>query len=80
MKDADRIEAIQRNICRVIRGKDEVVRVLVAALLAGGHVLLEDVPGVGTCVGKALAKSVSSGCSRIQFTPDLLPADIRRQG
>ena len=58
-------------------GKPRVVRLCVVALLAGEHVLLEDVPGVGkTLVGKALAKSIDGQFCRIQFTPDLLPSDI----
>jgi MoxR-like ATPase len=62
---------------QVVLGKAEVVRLCVVALLAGEHVLLEDVPGVGkTLVAKALAKSVSGEFFRIQFTPDLLPSDI----
>ncbi len=77
MKDAEQIEAIRQNICRVIRGKDKVIHILVVALLADGHVLIEDVPGVGkTTLSKALTKSISSEGSRIQFTPDLLPSDI----
>lgn len=71
------IRQLEANISRAVFGKDEVVRLCVVALLAGEHVLLEDVPGVGkTLVGKALAKSVSGSFRRIQFTPDLLPADI----
>jgi len=71
------IEQLEANISRALFGKDDVVRKCVVALLAGEHVLLEDVPGVGkTLVGKALAKSVSGTFRRIQFTPDLLPADI----
>ena len=71
------IEQLEANISRAVFGKDDVVRQCVVALLAGEHVLLEDVPGVGkTLVGKALAKSVSGTFRRIQFTPDLLPADI----
>ncbi|MHC4406436.1 MAG: AAA family ATPase, partial [Planctomycetota bacterium] len=71
------IEQLQANISRAVFGKDDVVRQCVVALLAGEHVLLEDVPGVGkTLVGKALARSVSGSFRRIQFTPDLLPADI----
>lgn len=62
---------------QVVLGKPEVIRLCVAALLAGEHVLLEDVPGVGkTLVGKALARSVDGQFCRIQFTPDLLPSDI----
>jgi MoxR-like ATPase len=61
----------------VVLGKPEVVRKCLVALLAGEHVLLEDVPGVGkTLVGKALAKSLSGDFCRLQFTPDLLPSDI----
>ncbi len=68
---------LEANICRVVLGKSEVVRLCTVALLAGEHVLLEDVPGVGkTLIGKALAKSVSGDFCRIQFTPDLLPSDI----
>ncbi|MFH1919751.1 MAG: MoxR family ATPase [Planctomycetota bacterium] len=71
------IRQLETNISRAVFGKDDVVRLCVVALLAGEHVLLEDVPGVGkTLVGKALAKSVSGSFRRIQFTPDLLPADI----
>ena len=71
------IRRLEENIARVVFGKREVVRLCVVALLAGEHVLLEDVPGVGkTLVGKALARSVSGEFRRIQFTPDLLPADI----
>jgi MoxR-like ATPase len=71
------IEQLEANISQVVLGKADVVRLCVVALLAGEHVLLEDVPGVGkTLVGKALARSVSGEFRRIQFTPDLLPADI----
>ena len=71
------IEQLQANIARVVLGKSEVVRLVVVALLAGEHILLEDVPGVGkTLVGKALARSLSGRFRRIQFTPDLLPGDI----
>jgi len=71
------IRQLEANVSRVVLGQANVVRLCVAALLAGDHVLLEDVPGVGkTLVGKAIAKSVSGTFRRIQFTPDLLPADI----
>ena len=69
--------ALAENIGRVIVGKQQEIEKILAALLAGGHVLLEDVPGTGkTTLAKALAKSVGCGFSRVQFTPDLLPADI----
>jgi len=71
------VQRLQANVCQVVLGKDNVVRTCLVALLAGEHVLLEDVPGVGkTLVGKALANSVGGDFSRIQFTPDLLPSDI----
>lgn len=65
------------NIGRVIVGKEEVIRLLLTALLADGHVLLEDVPGTGkTKLAKTLAASIDGNFSRIQFTPDLLPGDV----
>ena len=65
------------NISKVIIGKREVAELSVAALLAGGHILLEDVPGVGkTMLVRALAKSTGANFRRIQFTPDLLPSDV----
>jgi MoxR-like ATPase len=71
------VAELEANIGQVVLGKAEVVRLCVVALLAGDHVLLEDVPGVGkTLIGKALAKSISAIFSRIQFTADLLPSDI----
>jgi len=76
-RSLDRIAALQANVEKVIRGKSEVVQFAVAALLAKGHILLEDVPGVGkTTLAHALARSVSLSFQRIQFTSDLLPADI----
>lgn len=69
--------ALEENIASVVLGKRDVVRLCVTALLAGEHILIEDVPGVGkTLLGKALAKSVDGRFCRIQFTPDLLPSDI----
>ncbi len=71
------VTALESNVQRVVLGKRDVVRLCMVALLAGEHVLLEDVPGVGkTLVGKALARSVSGEFCRLQFTPDLLPSDI----
>ncbi|WP_233160166.1 MoxR family ATPase [Pseudonocardia sp. MH-G8] len=68
---------IAANVQRVIVGKPEVVRVALVTLLAEGHLLVEDVPGVGkTSLAKALARSIDCSVSRVQFTPDLLPADI----
>ena len=65
------------NISRVVIGKTDSLELLMVALLADGHVLLEDVPGVGkTLVTKCLAKSIKGSFKRIQFTPDLLPADV----
>jgi MoxR-like ATPase len=71
------VAELEANIGQVVLGKAEVVRLCIVALLAGDHVLLEDVPGVGkTLIGKALAKSISAAFCRIQFTADLLPSDI----
>ncbi len=70
-------ERVVNNISKVIIGKEDVVTLLLIALLAEGHVLLEDVPGTGkTKVAKSLARSLDVEFSRIQFTPDLLPGDI----
>lgn len=72
-----KIAELQANVERVIRGKSEVVQFAIAAMLARGHILLEDVPGVGkTTLAHALARSVSVDFQRIQFTSDLLPSDI----
>lgn len=71
------VSELESNMTRVVLGKPEVVRLCVVALLAGEHILLEDVPGVGkTLIGKALAHSINGEFARIQFTPDLLPSDI----
>lgn len=70
-------KALNQNISRVIVGKEKETELVLTALLSGGHVLLEDVPGTGkTTLAKSLAKSLSCSFSRVQFTPDLLPADI----
>jgi MoxR-like ATPase len=73
----EKIATLQANVERVIRGKSEVIQFCIAALLSKGHILLEDVPGVGkTTLAHALARSLSLSFQRIQFTSDLLPADI----
>ena len=70
-------QAVQENIAQVIIGKAEVTELLLVALLTEGHVLLEDVPGIGkTTLAKALARSLDCSFARIQFTPDLLPSDV----
>jgi len=73
----NQIDALIANIRRVFVGDPEVVRLVVAALLARGHLLIEDVPGIGkTLLGVALARSIESSFRRIQFTNDLLPSDL----
>lgn len=73
----DKVQEAKKQLNHVIRGKEQVLQLLFAALFAEGHVLMEDVPGTGkTTLAKALALSVTADFSRIQFTPDLLPADI----
>jgi MoxR-like ATPase len=77
MDTSDLLSRLKRNLCRVIHGKERAIDNLMVALLADGHVLLEDVPGVGkTTLAKGLARSLRAEFRRIQFTPDLLPTDI----
>src|SRR5688500_5451294 len=74
---AETVLRIEENLQRVIKGKPESIRLVLISLLAGGHTLLEDVPGTGkTTLAKSLARSIDGIFRRIQFTPDLLPADI----
>ena len=71
------VAALRESIQRVIVGKDDAINLAIIALLSKGHVLLEDVPGIGkTTLAKALAQSLGCSFSRIQFTPDLMPTDI----
>lgn len=77
METQQKLQAIVHNIEKVMIGKKHIAELSVVALLAQGHVLLEDVPGVGkTMMVRALAKSVNADFKRIQFTPDLLPSDV----
>ena len=74
---AEAAARVQENIARVIVGKDAVIEAVMVALLSEGHILLEDVPGLGkTVLAKAVARSLGCNFRRIQFTPDLMPADI----
>ncbi len=73
----DVADRLKESIGRVIVGREEVVELALVALLADGHILIEDVPGIGkTTLAKAIARSVGSSFSRIQFTPDLMPSDV----
>ncbi len=70
-------QKIKQNIQKVIVGKDDVIELMIISLIASGHILLEDVPGMGkTLLAKAMAASIDSDFKRIQFTPDLLPSDL----
>ncbi|QXC61379.1 MoxR family ATPase [Aquihabitans sp. G128] len=74
---AERASRLEANIGQVLRGKADVIRLALVALLSEGHLLVEDVPGVGkTTLARAIATSVDATWHRIQFTPDLLPSDI----
>ncbi len=74
---ADRFDAVVENVAQVISGKEDAIRLALVCMVAEGHLLIEDVPGVGkTSMAKALAQSIAGEYSRIQFTPDLLPSDV----
>ncbi len=74
---ADRFEGVVANVEQAIQGKADAIRLALVCLLAEGHLLIEDVPGVGkTMLAKALARSIDGTVRRVQFTPDLLPSDI----
>lgn len=71
------LEQVVTEVCKVVKGKDPVIRKVVGAILAGGHVLLEDIPGVGkTTLAMALGRAMELDYRRMQFTPDVLPSDI----
>jgi MoxR-like ATPase len=73
----DKVDALTQNLARIIVGKSEAIRIVLVALFAGGHALLEDVPGVGkTLLAKSLARSIDGKFQRLQCTPDLLPTDV----
>ena len=77
VQSAEVLQRLQKNIAKVMIGRDDTVRLLLASFAAGGHVLIEDVPGTGkTVMAKSLAFSSGLAFSRIQFTPDLLPSDV----
>ncbi|MGH2525506.1 MAG: AAA family ATPase, partial [Actinomycetota bacterium] len=68
---------MEENVEKVVQGKHREIRLALAALIAEGHILIEDVPGVGkTMLAKAIARSIDCSFRRIQFTPDLLPTDV----
>ena len=70
-------DQIMDEVKKVIHGKDEVIKLTLCAILAGGHVLLEDIPGVGkTTLAVAFSKALSLAYRRVQFTPDVMPSDL----
>lgn len=76
-RNVNSLDELRDNIGKAVLGKPQAIKLVLTALLAGEHILLEDVPGVGkTLIAKAVAKSISGKFTRLQFTPDLLPSDI----
>jgi MoxR-like ATPase len=74
---AERFDSVVANVGRVIKGKEDIVRLCLVGMLAEGHVLFEDMPGTGkTMLARSIAQTIEAESSRVQFTPDLLPADI----
>lgn len=74
---SQKLEQVQAEVNKVIKGKEDVVKKVLAAVIAGGHILMEDIPGVGkTTLATTFAKSMSMRYKRVQFTPDVLPSDI----
>ena len=77
MVDVRKTQAVIDSVNTVIKGKENVVRKVLAAMIAGGHILMEDIPGVGkTTLATAFARSLSLDYKRVQFTPDVIPSDI----
>ena len=77
MEYFEKIKLVEENVNKVIKGKEHVVKKVLAATIAGGHILMEDIPGVGkTTLATAFAKALSLDYKRVQFTPDVLPSDI----
>ncbi len=74
---SNNLYSVKNEICKVLRGKDDVIDMVLCAILARGHILLEDIPGVGkTTLAVALSRSLGISYKRMQFTPDVLPSDI----
>lgn len=77
MNDIEKLTKVEEEVNKVIKGKEEVVRKVLAAVIAGGHILMEDIPGVGkTTLATTFARTLSLDYKRVQFTPDVLPSDI----
>ena len=77
MKTSELCNIVVNNVAKVIKGKEDKIKLLIAAFLSNGHVLIEDVPGTGkTVISRAISKSIGLGFKRVQFTPDLLPGDL----